>query len=286
MREPQAPYRLEALPAYALSALTALLWVACVLPAGTAIGVSSGGVSSGGDAATPIHREAILLVPALLVLIAVPTGCAISRRRRGMRAVLASMDAFVAVYAAIALWSEGVVFEGARVADLPLFIGSLLLLMVGGLSVFEVRRCTRSAPPEPMPRMLAGLRLAICLLVLTLPLTVLVRPDVERASLLAPFFFVAVSAGGARLARDMQGLRRTAALLQLVLTAHVLVTLRYTIYRSEPHIVDVNVAGRVVMGLAVATAAIALLQLLVLVRPGATADVADPSDPAQVGAGA
>jgi hypothetical protein len=263
---PQPLTRLEALPAYLLSAVTTLLWVACVLPSGTPVleGASN-------DAATPIHRVAILLVPGLLLLVAVPAGCSLSQRRRGLRAVLASTDAFVSLSVAIALWAEHLVLEFADgpegvLIDWPLLVGSFLLVAIGALSIIEVWRCTRPNPRPEMPGRFAGLRLGICVLVLVLPLQVLVTPDVERASLLAPFLFVAISAGGVRLARGMRGLRRTAALLQLLLAAHVLVTVRYAIYRSDPLITDVNIAGRVAIWLALATAGLALLQVLLHLR--------------------
>jgi hypothetical protein len=235
--------------------VTTLLWVACVLPSGVA---APGGVD--GDAATPMHRAAILLVPALLLLITVPAGCTLSRRRRGMRAVLASTDAFVLVYAAVALWSQSLVSDAiGRIA-----LG--LLASLGALSLIEAWRCTRPEAAAPGGRAFSGVRLAICMLVLIVPLQILVRPDVERASLLAPFLFVAISAGGARLARDMRGLRRTAAVLQALLAAHVVITLRFTIHRGTPTLVEVGDTGRVTMGLAFATLGTALLQLVLLLR--------------------
>jgi hypothetical protein len=261
---PQAPSRLEALSAYALSAVTTLLWVGCVLPSGTP--AAAGG---GDDAATPLHRESLLLVPALLLMVLVPVGCALSRRIRGMRAVLASTDAFVVMYAAVALWATSARDEGdtSYVAlDAPSLVAIGLLVLLGALSAVEVWRCTRPHDREVPLTWLSGLRLAICLLVLIVPLQILMKPDLERASLLAPFLFVAISAGGARLARDMRGLRRTAALLQVLLAAHVLVTLRFTIHRADPTLSQTNVAGRVTLGLAVAALALATVQLLLVLR--------------------
>ena len=57
----EAPTRGEGIIAYTLSALTTLLWVGCVLPAGAMVDPASGP-----DAATPVYRDAILIVPAPL----------------------------------------------------------------------------------------------------------------------------------------------------------------------------------------------------------------------------
>ncbi len=252
----EAPTRTEALLAYALSALTTLLWVACVLPAGSTVGTP---VTS--DDAVPLHRAALLLVPALLLLIATPVGLTLARRERGMRAVLATTDAFVALYVAAGLWSVG------GIDDLPSAVALLLLVVVGGLSLLETWRATRAAPDrrEP-PALLSGARLAICLLVLVAPLYVLNQADVERASLLAPFFFVAVGAAGARLARGMRGLHRTGALVQLLLAVHIFITLRYTMFATHPELAEVFPAGRVTMGLAFGIVGVAALQLVVYFR--------------------
>ncbi len=275
MTAPDTPSRLETIPAYVLSAITTLLWVACVLPSGT---LAQPDLNE--DWATPLHREPILLVPALLLLIAVPTACTISRYRRGMRGVLASTDAFVMCYTGIALLAEGLA------NDLQTLIGIVLLFAVGALSILEAIRCTRQTPPDDMGHSMAGLRLALCIMVLVVPMSLLIEPNVERASLLAPFVFVAISAAGARLARDMRGLRRTAALLQLLLAMHLVVTIRYTIYRAEPTLADVNMAGRVTMGLCLVVAGFALLQLLLLMRPRkTTAGALDGTEAAQPATG-
>nr|MDJ0522741.1 hypothetical protein [Planctomycetota bacterium] len=183
----EAPTRLEALLAYALSALTTLLWVACVLPAGELAEV---GATS--DDAVPLHRAAILLVPALLLLIATPVGCTLARRERGMRALLATTDAFVAFYVALALWAEGMVVDASTT------VGVLLLLLVGSLSLLETFRAVQVRDDRlGPPLVLAGARLAICVLVLVVP-SYLLRFGADRGSLLAPFFLIAVGAGGAR----------------------------------------------------------------------------------------
>ena len=251
----EAPTRGEGFVAYVLSALTTLLWVGCVLPAGH---VATAG--AGPDAATPVHREAILLIPALLLLIAVPVGCTLARRSAGLRAVLAGMDGFVVLYVGLAMLGEGLVRDGATMT------AAALLLGLAALSFVEVLRLVRPEGQPDRATALSGARLAISLLVLFLPLHILRQPHIERASLLAPFLFVAVSAGGARMAQEMRGLRRTTALLQLLMSLHVLVTLRYTIYRTSPTLETVNVVGEITLGLATAVAVTAALQLALLAR--------------------
>jgi hypothetical protein len=262
----EAPTRAEGLTAYVLSALTTLLWVGCVLPAGAVAR------AAGPDAATPVHREALLLVPALLLLVIVPVGCTLALRASGMRAILAAMDGFVVLYVALAMVAAHLVRDGTTVAALALLL--LLAALSGADAVRQVRPLRGRRPG------LSGARLAIALLVLLLPLHVLLRADVERASLLAPFLFVAVSAGGSRLARSMRGLRRTAAVLQVLLGAHLLVTLRYTMFRRAPVLGSVNVAGKTTLALAAAVIAAALLQLVLFARPLPSAAIDE--DPAAV----
>lgn len=251
------PSRLESWAAYSLSALTMLVWVGCVVPAGPIPGADPGG-----DAATPIHREAVLLVPALLLLVLLPAGCALSRRRRGMRAVLASTDTFVVGYAATALWAHGFI------RDIPSLTAVTLLFTLTAISGMEAWRCTRATQSGLRQSRFTGTRLAVCLLVLILPLHLLLHPDAERASLLAPFLFVAVSTGGVSLAHDMRGFRRAAAVLQVVIAAHMLITLRYTMFRAGPPLTDVEMPGQVTLGLATGVLALTILQLLLLTRAG------------------
>jgi hypothetical protein len=253
MRE--APTRGEGIVAYALSALTTLLWVGCVLPAGRVAGVAAHS-----DASTPVDRDAILLVPALLLLIIVPVGCTLALRLHGMRAVLAGMDAFVALYVAIALCAVGFV------GDTPSTVAVVALFLVGGLALLEVFWHTGAAGSRGEESSLSGARLALALLLLILPLHILMHPEVERASLLVPFFFVALSAGGSRVARHMRGLRRTASVLQLLLAIHVLITLRYTIFRTDPAIESLYLSGEATLLLASLVVFVALVQLLLYFR--------------------
>lgn len=259
MQQIPPPTRLEAIIAYTLSAVVTLLWIGTVVPGGTIEGVSNHT-----DAATPLHRDAALLVPGLLLLIALPVGFTLSRRRAGLAGVLATTDAFVALYAAVALWRV------ALPSDLAgrILIGVLFLL--GALSLIEARRCIREARGErrgrPLPGWLRGARLAVCLMVLILPPRFLMESHVERATWLGPFLFLALSAAGAQLARSGRGLRRTGALLQLVIALHLLIALRMTLMEKEPVIEQLGYFGRATFGTAMAAAGLALLQLLVLMR--------------------
>lgn len=255
MSEREAPTRGEGLVAYVLSALTTLLWVGCVLPAGAPLTEGMGS-----DATTPVHRDAILIVPALLLLVIMPVGCTLARRPRGMRAVLAGVDAFVALYVAIALVSVGFV------GDAPSIVAVLTLFALGAMALVEVVRYTASTSDTFDQSALCGARLALALLVLILPLHIVMHPQVERASLLAPFVFIAASAGGSRIARHMRGLRRTAAVLQLVLAVHLLITLRYTVFRTDPGIGELYVSGKATLALAGAVVLVALGQLVLYFR--------------------
>ncbi len=255
------PSRVEAVLAYSLSALTMLLWLGCVVPSGD-IEVVAGAPAPPGDAATPLHREAQLLVPALLVLILMPVGSTIARRFVGQMATLATTDAFVALYAATAFALQ----LAPDVAANHVLV--ILLFLLGGLSVLEVWRCLRAGRRIPAPHKLRGARLALCVLVLVIPSRFLIHGDTERASWLAPFLFVAISAAGARLALSVRGLRLTGALLQLLLAAHVTITLRYTLYEGAPAITAWNLPGQLTMAVAFSVAGVALLQVLALAVPG------------------
>jgi hypothetical protein len=255
--------------AYAIAAFTTLLWFGCVLPAGP---LASGRM---GDWATPMRREAWLLVPGMLLLVITPVGVLLAQGRTGLRAVLAATDAFVSLYAAAALAGKGLVH-----GIVPLVL-DLLLWALAGLSLVETRRQLRRRNRRALWAHATGLRLAISLLALLTPAWLLVRNGIEVASLLGPFVLVALGAGGAKVATSARGLRFTAALVQLVVAAHLFVTLRYTLYDATPRLRAVGDVGRATLGLAALVLALTLAQALRLlwrvghVRPanGAT-DVA------------
>lgn len=253
MPEPLPASRPASLVAYCLSASTTLLWVGCVLPAG-ALEVPSSNV----DAATPFHREGLLLVPAVLLLVLLPVGCALTRRFRGGQALLAATDAFIAIYASIAIWATSV-------QDGVTAIICGLLLVLGLLSAWETVQTTRAAR-RARNRFLRGVRLAVCVIVLMAPAQWFLESNVERASMLAPFVAMGVSTAGANLARTAHALRLTSAIIQLALALHVAITLRFTLFLGEPTIARMQAFGTVTWGLGLLVVALAILQVGVLMR--------------------
>lgn len=266
------PSRPQALAAYSLSAAGTLLWVACALPSGPL-----DGVGSDPDAATPFHRATALLVPALLLLIVIPVGGALSRRERGLRAVLAGTDAFISGYALLALLALPVQRDSAQ------GIGLLLLAVLTVFSLLETWRCVTPRERPAPPRVLRGLRLALCLLALMTPAQLLLPEDrdshttLARTLLLAPFLLVALSAAGARLASGVEGLRRACAALQLALALLFFFALRFTIRDMPPELARVGPAGLVALGLGLLVLALALIHLLLLCgRPARNGEAGTP----------
>ena len=268
----RSPSRPSALIAYALSAATTLLWVGCVLPAGRR---SPG--EHYGDATTPFFREGLLMVPAVLLLVLLPVGGVLTRRFRGGLALLASTDAFIALYAAAAI------LIAAR-RDETSWVASGLLFILGALSIWETVRATR-ATHRPQSVWTRGLRLAICLLVLMVPANFLIKSNVERASLLAPFLVIGVSAAGAHLAQTISALRFTSAVIQVALAAHLAIALRYTIFRSEPAIESLSIFGWVTSVLAWVVVGLAVLQALAISRERRRAGLTTDLPPSLGGAG-
>lgn len=266
MAEPISPSRASALVAYALSAITTLLWVGCVLPSGPLLEPAQNS-----DAATPFFREGLLLVPAVLLLVLLPVGCALTRRIRGGQALLAATDAFIAVYAAVAIWVTSQ-------RDAGTLIFSALLLVIGALSAGEAVRTTRAQRPGTHHWM-KGMRLAICLLVLMVPAKWLMQDGVERASYLAPFFVIGISAAGSNLSKTAISLRLTSAVVQMALAVHLVITLRYTLFSGSPPITKLSVFGKVAWYLALATLALAMLQVGVFARERRRNDVGAPQEP-------
>ncbi len=226
--------------AYSISALTTLLWVVCVLPAGELV---TGGY---GDLSTPMFRERTFLVVALVLLIAGPAGLVLARRRAGLLSVLAATDAFIALYVAVVLTAVG----AYQIRTAAILVSILFLL--GALSVLESIRLARSGPDLIEPRW-RGVRLAICVLVLLTPSFFFVQGDRELASLLAPFALLAISTGGAILARTIDGLKLTASLIYVALALHVLLTIRFTLFEAgasnDPAFLSIGVLGWSALGL-------------------------------------
>jgi len=241
--------------AYLLAAATTFLWVACSLPAGPAQIATDHR-----DATTPIHREAILLVPALLLLVLLPVGMALARRVRGALSVLASTDAFVAVYAGMALGTSPTRDDPAA----RIMLG--ILLVLGLLSAVEAWRCTRPDGNALKVPALRGVRLAICLIVLMTPPDLLLSDQRERASLLAPFLLVTLGSGGALMVKTLPGLRAVCGLVLVLVAAHLVVTLRLTLHEGDPPLAALGLSGQATLALAIAVAVLAAVHWVFLLR--------------------
>src|SRR5262245_39747959 len=186
--DPAVPRPLEVRFAYATAAAASLAWVTCVMP-----GARLADPAALDDLATPMHRGAIYLVPALFLLIAMPIAAVLARHAMALRGLLAWSSVFVTLYAAIAV-----------VASAPRAFGwvpAVALAAVGAVSLRAPLRIGRVGSldgPADIPSSAADVRVALSLLFLLTPADVLIRGSEERASLLMPFVFVAIGAVGER----------------------------------------------------------------------------------------
>ncbi len=259
----------ETFLAYAVATASSLVWIACVVPG---VDLAEGGTPN--DHATPMARATLLIVPALLFLVAGPVGAVLARSPSGYRALLAAADAFITFFFAGALW-----FSGPR--DLVRSIVSLGLVVVGGIAVVECVRAARAGDePDPSPSGSdparsgpepatsdpgrGGIRLALSVLFLLTPASLLAGTGGERASFLAPFAVVAVSALGGRLARTLVDLRLTTALLLAILAAHLAISVRYALNEGLPPPLRWTAAGWVAFGLSLAVLVLSGLWTAVL----------------------
>lgn len=228
--------------AYGTTGLASLAWIACVIPGTVLLDPS---VPE--DFATPMTRGALLILPALLLLITGPIAVLLASRPESMRSLLAAGDAFVTLFAA------GVFLHG-RNGDLSRLVAALALV---GLAVVAIRdavlpaRAGPATADAPGPAG-GGLRLALASFALLMPTSLLMTGSRERASLLAPFAWVAISALGSRIARGAAGLRLTAAVLLAGVSAHLAVAVRYAVEEGEPATSSWRAAGLVAFGLAAA----------------------------------
>ena len=255
MEQTNPRLRFEALAAYALSGLTSLLWVACVIPAGPLLDPSQPE-----EVTTPMYREAVLLVPALFLLTVLPVGFTLARRTHGLTALLASTDAFVAFYSGLAFLLLN------RPLDPAGTVCVALLFAMGTLSSLEIWHSLRGREGGRSLQAAQGTRLALCILILVVPSRFLLETGAERASWLGPFVLIAISAAGARLATSDRGLRRTGALVQLAVAVHIAVTLRYSLLHASPLFISIDVPGEATLLLAGLLVVFAALQFLSLLR--------------------
>lgn len=271
------PPRDGKLLAYLIASLTTVLWLLCVLPSGV-LGPDAAGLPD--DMRTPMHREAVLLVPALLLLIITPVGIVLAEGKVGRLAVLAGGDAFVAGYFGTLLATQH-----APHGDLAMGL-VVLMLVLAGLSTYEMIRVLRRGPEARVSPLLRGLRLALCVLVLLVPASHMVVEGKELASLLFPFVVVGASAAGALFATAPLGLRFTASIVHALLAAHVLVTLRYTLFDAEPGFQRIDPFGYATIALAGGILLLAVVQVMLLRRRFRRARATAPLEPAPgVGSG-
>jgi hypothetical protein len=243
--------------AYAIALLASLLWVACVVP-----GVRLVDPSLPDDFATPMHRGALILVPALLLLVAAPFGAILSSHALGVRGLLAWSSVFVALVAA-----------GAMVASRPtgiLWGGIVHLTAIGLVSARDGVRAARAAAaddPVDVPRGHADLRFLLALLAFLVPARVLALGAGERASWYAAYAFVLIAAAGDRFSRTLVGLRRTCAACLALLGTHLVVGVRYLLTSGTPTPAGWTWAGWIAFAMALGLVALPLAWIGLLVRP-------------------
>src|SRR5262245_41904709 len=258
-RNDAVPGRAETVLAYATAALASLVWVGCVAPA-----IRVDGIGREDDALTPMARGALLLLPALLLLIPGPVASLLTRGPSAHRALLACGDAFVALWTGGAVWAVGAHGGATTVIVIVLFLIAGLAVRDAVLGLSAGGETGEEDTPPPPPRY-GDLRLMISLLALLTPVSLVTVGGQERASLLAPFAYVAVSSLGSRGSDGERGLRLTAATLHALVAAHLVVALRYVIVEVEPEPRSWTWPGCVTMALAVVVLLTAVSRVAVLV---------------------
>jgi hypothetical protein len=210
--------------AYGTALTASFVWVACVMP-----GVRLVDPSLPDDLAAPMHRGSLYVVPALLLLVAIPISVVLSRQRLGLRGLLAWTSTFVALYVGVALAAShprGFVW---------VVIGALAV--IAGLSAREGwligRAGLRDLSDDVVPRG-GDVRLALAILALLTPAGLLVTGVDERATWLAPFVFLAIGAAGERFAYTLRSLRIAAAVSLITLAAHAAVAVRFSLDDGSP----------------------------------------------------
>jgi hypothetical protein len=276
------PTSAESAVAYAAATLATLVWTASVLP-----GVHLSDPTVSDDLAAPMLRGPLLILPALLLLVAGPVTTIITHGAVGLRALLAAGDAFVALFAAVAV-------AATRSGDPWRWAFAGVLALIGAVALRDTVLVLRVEEPQaphydevtssgavPAPRW-ADLRLAFALLVLLTPTWFLAKEELERASLLAPFGYIAVSAFGARFSRGSKGLRLTASILFTLLSLHLLVSLRFVMHEDGATIARWTWCGWATVVLATTLLAANVARVLILLRLLPPASPAPPAPAAPV----
>jgi hypothetical protein len=222
--DPTVPAVIEVRFAYATAVAASFAWVACVMP-----GVRLADASLADDLATTMHRGAVYLVPALFLLVAIPIAAVIAREAVSLRGLLAWSAVFASLYAAV------VMMAGSPRPFRWIVAGGLLAIAaVSVRDALRIGRAASSEPPAELSPRAADVRLALSLLALLTPAGLLVAGGEERATWLMPFAFVAIGAAGERWSRGLRGLRLATTLSLVLLAAHLLVGVLYTLDDVRP----------------------------------------------------
>jgi hypothetical protein len=261
-RADDAPGSAETVLAYLGAGLATLVWVGCVIP-----GARLSEATRDDEAATALGRGAIFLLPALFLYVTGSVGTTLAARGTALRAALAAGDGFVTLYVAGAL-------SWAKLSDGGLMAIVGVLIVVGLLSLREAVRVVvgggdaegEDAPVAPPGGRWGDVRLGLSILVLIAPAWLFSNPQSERASLLAPFFYVAVSAGGARLAKTARGLRLTAALLMALLAAHLVVAIRWVLDEGSPAVAGTTAVGHATVAAAAVVFVLTVARVVLIAR--------------------
>src|SRR5262245_6326601 len=168
--DPAVPRPLEVRFAYATAAAASLAWVACVMP-----GARLADPAALDDLATPMHRGAVYLVPALFLLIAMPIAAVLARHAMALRGLLAWSSVFVTLYTSAAV-----------VASAPGTFGWVVAAALAALCVISLRDALRIGrvgsrdDPAGLPPSAADLRVALSLFLLLTPAGFLIVGSEER----------------------------------------------------------------------------------------------------------
>lgn len=259
------PTKIETILSYTCAAVASLVWMGGVVPGTWAPGDDA----RADDRWTPLARGAPLLLPALLLLIAGPISGVLCRGPTALRALLAAGDAYVTGVMAVALYATHDRDPALLVAMAFLTIICLVALRDAVVVVKDGGADTgwRGDPAAP-PRSFrtTDVRLALSMLVLLTPAQLFAEPHRERASLLAPFAYVAISALGSRFATTERSLRLTGTVLVALVASHLVVAVRYVLGEGESAGRRWTWAGNTTFTLACAVLLVALARVVVVLR--------------------
>ncbi len=261
--ERDLPSPVETRLAYAAALLSTFVWVTAVMP-----GVLLVDRTLADDLSSTMHRGAVFLVPALLLLVAVPVAVVLARQPLALRGLLAWSAVFVATYAGVALGA-------ARPTGFRWFVVAAFAV-VAAASLRDALVLGHAAPDEdggPSGPRTADVRLAVSLLALLTPAGLFLFGHEERATWLVPFLFLAIGAAGERFATNLRALRIAAVLGLLTLALHLAVGVRFALVAGTPAGDAWTPWGTATFALALTVLALLLAWSALLVPRGRTARV-------------